>query len=81
MYNVSFFINGINLVKILHSIELPFATKEGSPSIAGSYCGISVSDTKSKLEYFHGKIGSDWIDTKGKTALLACGRCGWHNGC
>lgn len=37
---VSIFINDINLIDIVKGIELPYATKEGTPEIAGSYSGL-----------------------------------------
>lgn len=35
------FIDGEDLIELLRNYELPFAKKEGSPSIAGGYGGLS----------------------------------------
>lgn len=37
---VSIFINDKNLIDIVREIELPYATKEGCPQIAGAYSGL-----------------------------------------
>ncbi len=37
---VHIIINGRDLIEILREIELPFATGEGHPSIAGAYAGL-----------------------------------------
>ena len=37
---VSIFINDKNLIDIVREIELPYATKEGCPQIAGDYSGL-----------------------------------------
>src|SRR5437016_4274829 len=37
---VRIIINGRDLIEIVREIELPFATREGSPQIAGAYSGL-----------------------------------------
>ncbi|MFD0864044.1 hypothetical protein ACFQ1M_17645 [Sungkyunkwania multivorans] len=42
-------IDGIDLIELLNEFEKPFATKEGSPSIAGQYEGLSPTTLHKNL--------------------------------
>jgi hypothetical protein len=63
---VRILIDGRDLVDLVRPIELPFATAEGHPDIAGGYDGL---------------LPHDWVDLPerygdGRAALLACAGCG-----
>ena len=62
------------LAEIMKEYEMPMATKEGSPSLAGDYHAIEVSSL-SLEQYYLGKDKADWGDEENKTALLGCS-CG-----
>jgi hypothetical protein len=63
------FLNGRDLVDVLREVELPLATREGKPDLAGSYVGLPPEEiflpsprllgepaTYYDYEYFDGKI-------------------------
>jgi hypothetical protein len=62
-------IDGKSLISILKDVELPFAKKEGSPKIAGSYDGLFISGVRPPSEYFYGK---ETTRLDGKTQILIC---------
>jgi hypothetical protein len=62
-------IDGKSLISILRVIELPFAKKEGSPTIAGAYSGIAISLGRPPSRHYYGEE-TDRDD--GKTELLFC---------
>ena len=70
---VNIFIDDIPLAKIMKAYEMPMATKEGHPDLAGGYHAIEVLSSLEK--YYLGKDKADWGDEENKTALLGC-ECG-----
>jgi hypothetical protein len=71
---VSIYINGRDLVDILREVELPFATREGHPVIAGSYIGFSAKRLMLPSLHLFGRPRLSWGDS-GKTPILGC-ECG-----
>ncbi|MBI2032454.1 MAG: hypothetical protein HYV38_00795 [Candidatus Levybacteria bacterium] len=65
---VSIFINGKNLIELIKNHELPFATKEGHPEIAGGYSGMYTED------FLHWYF-SDWPGDD-QHVILECAGCG-----
>ena len=70
---VNILIDDKPLAKIMKAYEMPMATKEGHPDLAGGYHAIEVLSSLEK--YYLGKDKADWGDEKNKTALLGC-ECG-----
>jgi hypothetical protein len=64
---VRVFIDGRDLVELVQPVELPFATAEGHPDIAGGYDGLLPRDWLGVPEQDAGD---------GRAALLACAGCG-----
>lgn len=71
---VNIIIDGKPLAEIIKEYEMPMATKEGNPALAGDYHAIEVSSSSLK-QYYLGKDEADWGDEKNKTAILGCS-CG-----
>lgn len=62
-------IDGKSLISILKDFELPFAKKEGSKKIAGSYSGLFASSVKPPSRYLYGEeLGR----LNKKTPILIC---------
>lgn len=59
-----------SLISILKEIKLPFAKKEGSPTIAGQYGGLFISKSVSLFDYFLGKTNTK--ENNYKTLVLLC---------
>jgi hypothetical protein len=75
---VDIFVNGRNLVQILREVELPFATREGKPDLAGSYVGLRPAEVflpSSRLLSGEPMAFGDHDDPEDKTAVLGCS-CG-----
>ncbi|WP_197492969.1 hypothetical protein [Woeseia oceani] len=70
---VNILIDDKPLAEILRAYELPMATKEGHPALAGDYHAIEVM--ASLEDYYLGKAEADWGDEENKTQLLGCS-CG-----
>jgi len=66
---VEIHINGDNLLDLVRAVELPFATAEGSPNIAGSYAGLPAKSHLPPSQHFLGT-------REGKVEVLICGGCG-----
>lgn len=66
---VNIFINGKNLIEMLKEYELPFATKEGSPDIAGGYAGMYPKD------FLYWYLTAAWLGD-GVHSILTCAGCG-----
>lgn len=62
-------IDGKSLISILREIELPFAKKEGSPRIIGSYDGLPIAMVRPPSKYYYGE---DCHRTDEKTTILNC---------
>ena len=71
------FVDDVDLVEILRSVELPDAEGEGHPSIAGGYAGLAASRLRGRLvEHYLGGPGSHMhCGPHEKTVLLSCA-CG-----
>ncbi len=69
---VAILINGCDLIDRLREVELPFAIREGHPSIAGSYQGLSSHELFEDAEVLLGKVHPPGS----KTTLLGC-TCGF----
>lgn len=72
---VHIIINGRNLVEIVREIELPFATREGSPGIAGAYSGLPADIVFQPSRHFLGEPDSLHSDGDGRPYVFAC-NCG-----
>jgi hypothetical protein len=64
---VRILINGFDLKDLLKSYELPFATLEGAPDIAGGYVDLFPGDLYKKLT-----VPSTFYSIDGKPAILIC---------
>jgi hypothetical protein len=74
---VAVFVNGRNLVEILSEVELPFATREGGPDLAGEYVDLRPADIFLPSRRLLGEPAAfyDHDSAEGKIAVLGCG-CG-----
>lgn len=68
-------IDGLSLISILRDVELPFAKKEGSPSIAGGYDGIPKNLALFPSRHLLGEPNDLYLYRDGKVAVLEC-ECG-----
>lgn len=66
---VNIFINDKSLIEMLKEYELPFATKEGHPDIAGGYAGMTPDD------FLYWYLSADWPGD-GIHSILTCSGCG-----
>ena len=62
------------LAELMKAYELPMATKEGHPKLAGAYDAIKTGSS-SLEQYYLGKTKADWGIDQNKTLLLGCA-CG-----
>lgn len=67
--SVDIFINDKNLIGLLKEYELPFATKEGHPDIAGGYAGMTPED------FIYWFTVADWPGGN-EHAIFTCSGCG-----
>ncbi len=72
---VHIIINGRDLLEILRDIELPFATLEGHPHIAGAYSGLPAQRVFLPSRHFLGEPEPLYSDGEGRTHVLEC-ECG-----
>jgi hypothetical protein len=72
---VDIFVNGRNLVETLREVELPFATREGKPDLAGKYVGLRPADVFLPSPRLLGEPKMYHDDPEGKIAVLGC-ECG-----
>jgi hypothetical protein len=68
-------INGRDLIEIVRNIELPFATREGSPNIAGAYSGLPAATVFFPSRHFVGEPEPLYTDGDGRVYALLC-ECG-----
>jgi hypothetical protein len=68
-------INNENLINCVLAVELPFATAEGSPKIAGSYAGLPAKTYLPPSQHFLG-VSPHPEFREGKVEVLICGDCG-----
>ena len=73
---VNVVVNGRNLVAILKEVELPFATREGKPDLAGGYVGLSPEEVFLPSPRLLGEPTTyyDRDAEDGKVAVLGCAR-------
>lgn len=69
---VAAFVNGRNLVDILREVELPFATREGKPDLAGSYVGLPPEEIFLPSLRLLGEPATYYDYFDGKIAVLGC---------
>jgi hypothetical protein len=71
---VAIFVNGRNLVDIFREVELPFATREGKPDLAGSYVGLPPEEVFLPSPRLLGDPTTyyDHDSAEGKIVVLGC---------
>ncbi|HVV73998.1 MAG TPA: hypothetical protein VHI52_21265, partial [Verrucomicrobiae bacterium] len=62
-------------IDTLREVELPFATREGSPQIAGAYSGLPAHRVFLPSQHFFGQPDPIYSDGDGRTFVLEC-ECG-----
>ena len=72
---VRIIINDRDLRDIVRAVELPFATREGSPQIAGAYLGIPAEVALLPSRHLLGEPVALYSDGHGRTQVLEC-ECG-----
>jgi hypothetical protein len=72
---VRIIINGRDFIETLRDIEMPFATREGHPRIAGAYSGLPAHRVFSPSRHFLGEPEPIYSDDEGRTFVLEC-ECG-----
>ena len=73
--SVHIIINGRDLIETLRDIELPFATREDHPRIAGTYSGLPAHRVFFPSRHFLGEPEPIYSDGEGRTYVLEC-ECG-----
>ncbi len=68
---VNIHVDGKPLADVMQAYELPMATKEGHPGLAGAYYAITTASS-SLGQYYLGKDNADRGLDQNKTALLVC---------
>lgn len=63
-------IDGRDLCEFVREAELPFATQEGHPEIAGNYAGLPPEDVPSK--HLLGQPAESYNHDDGRTQVLMC---------
>ncbi|MCA9024807.1 MAG: hypothetical protein KDA86_06305 [Planctomycetaceae bacterium] len=63
------------MIDLVCEFELPMATAEGTPDIAGGYMGIAASSHLPPSQHFLG-IHASSLREDAKTDILWCGDCG-----
>jgi hypothetical protein len=70
-------INGRDFIEMVREVELPLATHEGAPGLAGAYLYFGPVPTFLPSRHFRGEPAcDDWSDGQGRCYLLSC-TCGW----
>jgi len=69
---VAILINDRDLIEMLREVELPFATREGHPSMAGDYQGLSPAALFEDTRVWLGKARKGWNYAEGQIVLLGC---------
>lgn len=73
MPTISFLVNGVPLTDLVRAAEMPYATAEGTPSLAGDYAPLGIhlfGDRRGLL----GQPRTSWFDD-GDTVLMGCPSC------
>jgi len=73
--SVEFFVNDRNLREWIHEIELPFAEREGSTSIAGSYVGVYEDLVFLPSRHLLGEPVPPYSSSDGRAMLYVCADC------
>jgi hypothetical protein len=72
---VSIVINGRDLRDIVRAVELPFATREGSPRIAGAYAGLPAEVVFWPSRHLLGRPDPLYSEDDSRVHVLGC-ECG-----
>ena len=73
--SVIIFVNGRNLLDLAKEAELPYATRDGNPELAGSYVGLPAEAVFLPSRRFLGNPAERYDDWEGRISVLGCG-CG-----
>ena len=73
---INFKIDGTNFVDLVRDFEMPMATAEGSPNIAGDYMGIAAASHLPPSHHFLGIHDSLGRENAKNTDILWCRDCG-----
>ncbi len=73
---VEILVNGRSLIDILREVELPFATREGHPEIAGSYEGVPAEIAFYPSRHLLDEPKPFLQGGEGRTIILECAECG-----
>ena len=68
-------IDGMSLIDLVREIEMPMATNEGAPNIAGAYMGIAAMNHLPPSQHFLG-VHDRPVRDDAKTDVLWCRDCG-----
>ncbi len=73
LHSVAIYINGRSLLDYVREVELPFATQEGHPEMAGGYVGLPPEDVLFPSEHFLGQpLQRQEVTEAGKIAVMQC---------
>jgi len=72
--DIDIYIDGKNLIEIAREIELPYASREGSPDIAGQYSSLTKYEVKSFENFFLQDPKFEFTNCE-DVYLLECGAC------
>lgn len=73
---VRIFINGRELLEMVREFELPLASREGHPKLAGEYAYFGPMFVFLPARHFLGEPVNEWTDGEGRIYLLSC-TCGF----
>lgn len=71
LLTASIVVDNESLADLIKTYELPMATKEGNPDLAGDYGAIEIGYS-SVEKYYLGLEEAGWGDDQDKTILLGC---------
>ena len=72
---VDIFINERDLIDLTKEVELPFASRDGNPDLAGSYVGLPIEAIFMPSRRLLGEPEEGWDDWEGMISVFGCG-CG-----
>ena len=72
---VRIIIDGADLIDLAREVELPFATREGSPDIAGGYAGLKRAAVTPPSTHFLGEPNSRIHEWSDRIQVLECDGC------
>ncbi|WP_133871914.1 hypothetical protein [Paractinoplanes brasiliensis] len=70
------YLSGVSLLDLVRKAELPFARREGSRGLAGSYAGLLGEEVRWPSRHYLGNPVLSWFGD-GDTVLLGCGCGDW----